>query len=164
MLVDARKREIVLFKQGKNFVQLVGGDAKFGVLARSDDLGMVARANAGVKTHHDLAALVDAAKGIELRERINADKQAARNGVFELGFGIVVGNVQNFSRGKTGQFVHVQFAGAHGVHHQAFLAHNAQQGRGGVGLYGIVHAETGVFGKAHKIAATLPQHVFVINI
>ena len=43
---------------------------------------MVASANAGVKAHHDLAALVDAAKGIKLREGIHADKQAARNRVF----------------------------------------------------------------------------------
>ena len=52
----------------------------------------------------------------------------------------------------------------HGVHHQPFFAHYAQQGGGRIGLDRIVHAETGVFGKPHKVAATLPQHVLIVYI
>ena len=164
VLVDARQGHVVLFQQGEDLVHLAGVDAKLRLLARGHDLGVVACADAGIKAHHNLAALVDGAEVVQLGERIHADKQVVAKGVLQLAARIVVGNIQDLFRLEASKLIHVQFAWAHGIHHQTFFAHHAQKHGVGVGLDGIVDAKARMVRKPHEVAAPLAQHVLVIHI
>ena len=81
MLVYARQCHVVLLQQGKNVVHLFWIDTELGFLARSDDLGVMPCANAGVEANHDLAALVDTAEIVQLRDGVHADEQPVLEGI-----------------------------------------------------------------------------------
>ncbi len=164
MLVDAGQSQLVPGQQGEYLFHFVRRDAELGFLASRDHLGVVPGPDAGIEAHHDLAAGIEAAQGVQLREGIHADQQAAGQRILKFRVGIVVGNVQNFMRSKAGQLIHEQFAGAHGVHHQTFLADNLQERGIGVGFHRVVDPEAGLTRKGHQIAAALAQDIFIIDI
>ena len=163
-MVDAGQVHVMLAADGQHIVQQIGRDTELGLLAGGDDLLVVAGADAGIEAHHDAAAPVDAAQGLQLRERVHADEQAGIKGVLHFLTGNIVGNVQDLVRGEARQLVEIEFAGAHGVHHQPFFADNAQQNGVGIGLDRIVHREAGMSGQGLQFAATRAQHVFVVDI
>ena len=86
------------------------------------------------------------------------------DGIAQLVFRDVVGDVEDLVGGEARQLVHVQLAGAHGVHHQAFLADDFQQHGIGVGFHRIIDPEAGLAGKGHQVAAAPAQDIFIIDI
>ena len=164
MLVDAGQMQVIFFQDGEQVVQQFRRDAELGLLAGGDDLGVMAGADTGVEAHHDLAAGIDAAQGLHLGKGIHADQHAVPDGIAQLVFRDVVGDVEDLVGGEARQLVHVQLAGAHGVHHQAFFADDAQQHGVGVGLDRIVDAKAGQGGKGLEFAAALAQHGLIIDI
>ena len=154
----------MFLQDGEQVVQQFRRNAEFCLLAGRDDLGVMARTDAGVEAHHDLAAGVDAAQGLHLGKGIHADQHTVLDGIAQLGLRDVVGDVKDLVGGEARQPVHVQLAGAHGIHHQAFFTDNAQQHGVGVGLDRIVDTEAGQGGKGLEFAAALAQHGLVVDI
>ena len=76
----------------------------------------------------------------------------------------VVANVKNVLAVIAGQQIHVQFAGAHGIHSQSFLAHNLQDGLVGIGLGRIVDDKALGLAHAGEFPAALAQDGFIVDI
>ena len=164
MLIEACQTQVVGFKDGADFRQSVGRNAKLGLLAGSDDLLVVACADAGIEADHHTAAGVDLAHEFELRQRVHTDEQPGVHSVLQFFGGHVVADIQNLIRRKAGQSFHVQLTRRHGVDDASFFTDDLQQRRIGVGLGRIVDPETGMAGQSEKIPAAGPQDVFVIDI
>ena len=164
VLVHPGERQPVFFEQGADFIQRGGIDAEFGFLSGGDDLFVMPGPDAGVDADHHLAAGVDLAILVELRQGIHADDEAVVHGVFHFFGGNIVTDVQEAVGREPGQLVDMQFAGRHGVGVAAFFTDDAQEGGVRVGFGGIVYMEPRKAGKAEQIPAALAQHVFIIDV
>ena len=107
VLVDAGQMQVIFFQNGEQVVQQFRRDAELGLLAGGDDLGVMAGADTGVEAHHDLAAGIDAAQGLHLGKGIHADQYAVPDGIAQLVFRDVVGDVEDLVGGEPRQLVHV---------------------------------------------------------
>ena len=120
--------------------------------------------DAGVDADYHLAAGVDLAVLVELRQGIHADDEAVVRGVLHFFGGNVVADVQEAVGREPGQLVDMQFAGRHGVGVAAFFTDDAQEGEVRVGFGGVVHMESRKAGKAEQFPATPAQHVFIVDV